>query len=179
MHALTKDFSPSRKEYRRSEWDQDGYLDFERHLPPSQTLVRESGKRIIDTVRTLPRGRDSYGLIHTDAHAGNFFVEDGKISIFDFDDCAYNWFASDIAITLFYSTVNMRDEAKKLEFTEMFMEKFLEGYHGENYLEPYWFSKIPYSLNSGNSACTWRFRRALIPGTRTPGVPLILSTEES
>ena len=112
MHALTKDFSPSRKEYRRSEWDQDGYLDFERYLPPSQTLVRESGKRIMDTVRTLPRGRDSYGLIHTDAHAGNFFVEDGRISIFDFDDCAYNWFASDIAITLFYSTVNMRDEDK-------------------------------------------------------------------
>ena len=26
------------------------------------------------------------------------------------------------------------------------MEKFLEGYHGENYLEPYWFSKIPLFL---------------------------------
>jgi len=42
-------------------------------------------------------------LIHTDVHAGNFFVDDGRITVFDFDDSSYQWFASDIAIALYYT----------------------------------------------------------------------------
>ena len=33
----------------------------------------------------------------------NFFVDEaGQITLFDFDDCAHNWFINDVAIVLFY-----------------------------------------------------------------------------
>lgn len=143
IHALTKKFTPSKPEYRRVEWYEDGYFDFEKYLPPSQPLVIESGKRIMNYMKNLPKNIDSYGLIHTDAHAGNFFIENGAINLFDFDDSSYKWFVSDIAIALFYNIVNIKEEKTKLEFTEQFMKEFLKGYYEENYLEPDWLEEMP------------------------------------
>jgi Ser/Thr protein kinase RdoA (MazF antagonist) len=51
-------------------------------------------------LRSLPTPVDGYGLLHTDLHHGNFFVDEGRITAFDFDDIGYNWFASDIAVLL-------------------------------------------------------------------------------
>ena len=143
MHKLTMEFTPSKPQYKRHEWFEDGYSDFEKHLPASQIRVKESGRKITDYMNALPRGKDTYGLIHTDAHAGNFFIEDGKLNVFDFDDSCYKWFASDIAIALFYNVVNIKDEKAKLEFTDSFMKSFLKGYYEENYLDPYWLEIIP------------------------------------
>ncbi len=101
LHKITKDYVPIKTP--RFRWD-DEYLikDFKRYLPESEVVISEKTQGIIDEIKRLETGRDSYGLIHTDIHHGNFFWDNGKITIFDFDDCAYKHLISDIAIAVFH-----------------------------------------------------------------------------
>ncbi len=77
-------------------------------------------------MNTIPKNLETYGLVHQDAHGSNFFIDDhGKITLFDFDDCGYNWFINDIAIVLFYLVASSEDKAA---LTREFMSHFLKGY---------------------------------------------------
>lgn len=95
-------------------------------------------------LQSLPKDRESYGLIHQDAHGGNFFVDDqGQITLFDFDDCAYSWYANDLAIVLFYAVTNIPDPES---FGREFWRHFWRGYQQENLLESAWLEHIPHFL---------------------------------
>lgn len=65
--------------------------------------------------------------MHNDLNPANFHVNDGQITLFDFDYCAYNWFINDISIALplysMYSNLYVhRDwEAKVTEFLSWYM----------------------------------------------------------
>jgi Ser/Thr protein kinase RdoA (MazF antagonist) len=119
-------------------------LDVESFFPVSDIKVRKRYRELLKYIENLPKDRDSYGIVHQDAHAGNFFVDDDqKITLFDFDDCCYSWFVNDIAIILFYIVMGTKD---KKEFAHEFMKYFLKGYKRENYLDTIWFKEIPYFL---------------------------------
>jgi Ser/Thr protein kinase RdoA (MazF antagonist) len=91
IHALTKDYTPTNPVWKREEWDSPRNLLVESWLPSSETAALGEFQKLMRHFETLPKGRDSYGLIHQDAHAGNFFVTDNyKITLFDFDDCVYS-----------------------------------------------------------------------------------------
>jgi Ser/Thr protein kinase RdoA (MazF antagonist) len=50
-------------------------------------------------------GPDRYGLIHADMRLGNLLVDGGKVTLIDFDDCGFCWFAYDFAAAIsFYET---------------------------------------------------------------------------
>jgi len=114
------------------------------NLPASEVLAVERYQSYFEQVERLPKDRDSYGLIHFDAHEANFFIDPaGRITLFDFDDCCYNWFIYDIAIVLFYKVMGNPDIPA---FTEEFMTHFLRGYSRENHLDPKWLKAIPIFL---------------------------------
>ena len=46
---------------------------------------RDEGEELIGHLEMLPMDRESYGLIHQDAHGGNFFVHEGRMTLFDFE----------------------------------------------------------------------------------------------
>ncbi|MEB9878490.1 phosphotransferase [Bacillus cereus] len=47
---------------------------------------------------------DNFGLIHNDYHQGNLIMDKkGFITIIDFDDCSYNWFAQDLAVAFYHA----------------------------------------------------------------------------
>lgn len=143
MHALSKSYEPPRPEWRRPHWNDAEMLEVDRLLPPSEWRVLERYHELMERLATLPRDRETYGLIHQDAHGGNFFVDDvGNITLFDFDDCAYSWYANDIAIVLFYAVMY----PKSADDIREFMIPFLKGYHTENRLDPAWLQEIPYFL---------------------------------
>ncbi len=119
-------------------------LDMESWLPPSEDLVYDKFRELYGYLTALPKNIDSYGLIHQDAHGGNFFVDaSGKITLFDFDDCAYSWYMNDIAIVLFYAALGQQDPSA---FTASFMQQFLGGYIRENEVDTAWLEEIPYFL---------------------------------
>jgi Ser/Thr protein kinase RdoA (MazF antagonist) len=141
MHALTKHYQPTTSICVRPQWDDPLIQDVESNLPPSESVAIEKYKSLIYYAETLPRDHHSYGLVHFDAHAGNFFVDsEGQITLFDFDDCNYNWFAYDIAIVLFYMVMGADDVPG---FTQDFMKHFLRGYKTENQFNGAWLAEFP------------------------------------
>lgn len=141
MHSVTKGYHPYPASIKRPTWDTE-YLEFIKYIPESKQKVIEKAQSKYSYVRGLPKDNDSYGLIHTDAHQGNFFIDNDKITFFDFDDSSYNWFASDVAIPLFY-TLDPKHGKDNAEFARNFMSSFLEGYYKENNLGDEWIKEIP------------------------------------
>lgn len=141
MHMLSKEYVLPNPAWKRPEWDDPGMLEIGAWLPDSETVVLDRFRQLKAHLDTLPKDRETYGLVHQDAHLGNMFVDEaGTITLFDFDDCAYSWYMNDIAIVLFYSAMGHEDEAA---FTEQFMTHFLRGYRQHNQLDPAWLAEIP------------------------------------
>jgi Ser/Thr protein kinase RdoA (MazF antagonist) len=144
MHALSKDYMPGASISTRPQWDDPINLDVMAYLPPTEKLVDKRFQELMDYLRGLPRERESYGLIHQDAHGMNLLVDaQGTITLFDFDDCVYSWFVNDIAIVLFYIAMWKTDQP---DFIREFLRAFLTGYSRENHLDPIWLNEIPYFL---------------------------------
>lgn len=146
MHRLTKSFIPSQPEFRRFQWYEDYTMDIDKYIPSTQPRVLEKCRRLKEDLYTLPTDGDAYGLIHCDLQHGNFFIDDGQITVFDFDDCQYHWFAFDIAIPLFYVLRHKSIDSKDAVFARNFMSSFLDGYRRENKIEKFWLERIPLFL---------------------------------
>jgi Ser/Thr protein kinase RdoA (MazF antagonist) len=141
IHCLSKDYKPTDPAWKRPEWDDPAMMEIDRFVPASEPLVVERWKQLREHLAGLPKDRDSYGLIHQDAHGGNFLVdEDGRITLFDFDDCVYSWYVYDIAMVIFY-LANGRDDAR--EYTRALLSHFMPAYLAENDLDARWMREIP------------------------------------
>lgn len=141
LHKLTTTYQLPNPNWKRPEWDDPVHLDVDKYIPDRDNKIKEIFRDLIQRTRELPKDGSSYGLIHQDAHQGNFFVDEtGKITIFDFDDCSYSWFVEDIALILFYAVMGQDDPAG---FTDYFLSGFLPGYFSEHDLEASWFREIP------------------------------------
>jgi len=149
MHKATKKYEVPNDKIKRPQWNEDDLLDLEKYIPKDHIHIIEIGNKLLNYFDTLPKDKDCYGLIHTDIHAGNFFVHNEKITVFDFDDCSYQWFISDIAIALYYSVWSCCDDKtteEKKQFSQQFLQAFLDGYNLENKLNQFWINQIPYFL---------------------------------
>lgn len=141
MHALTTTYVVPDPAWRRPNWDAPEIIDVDSWLPPQQTAVRQRYRELLDTLYRLPQTHDVYGLVHTDAHQGNFFVERGdELTFFDFDDCSYTWFANDIAIVLFYALGRAKDSTA---FAKRFLRHFLRGYRQAYPFDAAWLTHFP------------------------------------
>lgn len=140
IHALTKHYAPSSDRFFRPQWDDPIMHEVEENLTREHQYAIDKYLECCEKIATYTRDRDEYGLVHFDAHAGNFLVDEaGEIGLFDFDDAHYTWFANDIAIVLFY----MQQGVPDVDFSVFFMTHFLEGYARENVLDPHWLETIP------------------------------------
>ncbi len=152
MHRLTKSYTPWDSDRMRAGWS------------PAQIdnpYLREGDYRILlDRLRShernlanLPIDDRSYGLIHHDFHPYNFHIEQGSMTVFDFDDAIYGWFALDIGIAAAHAVwwgSPEQDRHSKRAFAERFMDAFLTGYLKENALDPFWIQQIPVFMDYRN-----------------------------
>jgi Ser/Thr protein kinase RdoA (MazF antagonist) len=144
IHALSKDYIVSDPAWTRPHWDDPVMLGLDSWLPPGDTAILRRFEELMSHIQNLPRNRQSYGLIHQDAHAANFFVdEQGRITLFDFDDCTYSWYINDVAIALFYAVTNV---AEPENVGRTFWTRFRRGYEAENTLDPAWLEQVPHFL---------------------------------
>lgn len=144
MHRVTQSYRLSNPAYKRQEWFEEDQLNASKYLPASEAPVIARAAELMASIHALPTPPDAYGMLHTDLSHGNFFVDEGpQITAFDFDDCGYNWFASDIAVSLFsaisFSPVKIEDPNA---FARTYMTAFLKGYRQENQLAPEWLPRI-------------------------------------
>jgi amicoumacin kinase len=148
MHRVTKGFDQD--EYRRERWDQDDVLNYEKYVTsPLDKGIIEKGNQNKERISSFIETQDSFGLIHSDIHPGNFFYHDGDLHVFDFDDSTQFFFVSDVAIPLYYSVWwKFRNETleTRSQFGERFLIAFLQGYMTECEIEEEWVKRIPHFL---------------------------------
>ena len=128
LHKLTKRYKGN-NEFKRPDWNElTSFEDINDILPENQKKIKLKYFDMINSFSKLPKNVDSYGLIHNDFHIWNFFINNGSIILFDFDDCCYDWFISDVAVILFhavqYSTNNLEIDS----FAKDFLHYFFKGY---------------------------------------------------
>jgi amicoumacin kinase len=144
MHALGKNYQPANPAWRRYDWDAPVNNTAESQMPARETIALGKYRQVFEHLCRLPRDPDGFGLIHQDAHPGNFFVdEQNNLTLFDFDDCAYGHFIYDIAMVLFYTA---NEEPDPVAHAARFMPTFLAGYREENRLNPYWLAELPHFM---------------------------------
>lgn len=142
MNVLAKTYQPGDQRATRPHLIDDVY-GFERFLPPGEEVAAEKFRSVVESLRTLPVDRDSYGLVHQDAHGGNFFLENGRITLFDFDDILYAWYAYDVAMAFFYLLPHDCTGPENLAFARTTFAQLMEGYSRENVLGDRWLKEIP------------------------------------
>ncbi|HPM01364.1 MAG TPA: phosphotransferase [Candidatus Cloacimonadota bacterium] len=134
MHAKTKDYQAGH--HKRIHWYEDEMIKgFEDFVPSDQTIVLQKHHENRECIHSIKAHRDNYGLVHYDAHGGNYFVKDNQLYIFDFDDSQYAFFSADIAIVLFYFVMHCPKDMSKETFISHFFKQFMKGYLSENQID--------------------------------------------
>ncbi|MEK3855352.1 phosphotransferase enzyme family protein [Cytobacillus sp. FSL H8-0458] len=179
MHAATKSYVPSADIVPRMQWDEEELLTVEKYIPEEDQLIVMNTKVLLDMLHTLPKHINNYGLIHTDIHSGNFFYDEKDIQVFDFDDCCYHWFASDIAIPLYYSLLYKFKEANPAEvniFGRVFLDSFLDGYQQENEIPGDLEKQLPLFLRLRDITLYSVIHKKIAPEDRDPQLLVMMKS---
>jgi Ser/Thr protein kinase RdoA (MazF antagonist) len=109
--------------------------------------IAEKYNQLLMQLARFPLTPDLFGLIHNDFHQGNIFVDEGRLTVFDFDDCAYHWFAYDLAAAFYHAYWQASSFTPvNTQFSSVFWEHFLRGYHQEHTLNKELIQQIPIFL---------------------------------
>lgn len=130
IHELSRRYVPSRKEFVRHDWTENSYLkDMKKFIPFNQNHVYDRFEQLTAQISNLKKD-NKYGLIHGDINVGNFFIEQNKMTLFDFDECQYSWYEEDIAIQVFYMVYVVLNDSmlERNKQARRFLKCFLRGY---------------------------------------------------
>jgi len=166
LHDRAQQYRLSNARFKRQEWHEYDVVDVDRFAPPDETLVRQRTAEIIQRLQRLPRTPDVYGVIHADLHMHNFCFDDGKITVFDFDNAEYAWFAKDIAVILFYVGRTATTEHRAAA-AAAFLAPFLEGYRELRPFTAEWLAAFPDLLALQRSMNYALFHQYRDPSTLT------------
>ena len=83
--------------------------------PADYSEFERSIASLIEMLRPLDENRQTYGIMHADAHKGNMLYHEGQIRLIDFSFCAFGNFMFDLGVCL----SDMRERQHRA---------FLEGY---------------------------------------------------
>jgi Ser/Thr protein kinase RdoA (MazF antagonist) len=145
LHKLSKEYQPANPAIRRPEWSELEVLDFDRHLPSTETLVLTKCRDMLNTLRQLPVDPDGYGLIHADPEPWNFLMQGGEVTFIDFDDSCYHWYVFDVAVAV-WEAVLAAGVIDQESFARHVWTQFYRGYRQENKLSAFWLKQIPMFL---------------------------------
>jgi amicoumacin kinase len=120
-------------------------LNLEQKITSNLILERYLG--LLTQLKNFDKDPELFGLIHNDFHQGNFFVNNGIITVFDFDECAYHWFAYDVAVAFYHAYwQSSAYTPEDTDFSSVFWTYFLKGYQQAHPLKKEMIQQIPLFL---------------------------------
>jgi Ser/Thr protein kinase RdoA (MazF antagonist) len=147
FHRISASYRPSLPSHIRPQWfDSYEIQEATKKLTLTSEPARNRLSNLLEELHNLPKSATDFGIIHNDLHFANFIIRpDGQVTIIDFDDCVYGWFAMDIAMALFdvlviYDSLNDEDSQ---DFARSFLSSYLSGYRQEYDLTRFWQEQIP------------------------------------
>lgn len=143
IHALSRTYRPASEALNRPHWYEEVEVTRAEYiLPADQDLVLQKFRTVVAEMGALPREPRCYGLVHNDAHPGNFVVDGERITLFDFEDSIHIWYAADVASCLFHITASLVSDPAPEAFARQFLRSFLAGYYEENDLDGQWLYRL-------------------------------------
>ena len=116
--------------FKRRRWNLEGLLgdtplwgrfwEAEPLTDGQRMLFRDARELLREQLGALSTGPDRFGLIHSDLPLGNIMYDGADLTIIDFDDAGYGWFAHEAAVAL--------HPAFSEPWFPYAREAFLEGY---------------------------------------------------
>lgn len=144
IHRLTKEYVPAPDIIRRHDCIETDVKRAEKFFAGKHDDMLAKLNALMNKINLLPRDKESYGLVHNDINRGNMFIDKGKICLFDSADCAYTWFVTDIALTLFYAVqYKLSDPKNLIPHIGEFMANYWQGYLSENKIRENEIELIP------------------------------------
>jgi len=148
MHRLSRGYLPPRTVERRPPGQAIDVVQLEDLVTEDQPAVLEACAEMLDALDALPTDPQSYGLIHADPEPWNMLWHQGRITLIDFDDCCYHWFAFDVAVAVMYAFYGAQyGDSPRADLTPQHTwDTFYAGYREENTLSDFWRAQIPLFL---------------------------------
>lgn len=125
MHVQSSAWKPPQG-FTRHALDADGLMGNRPHwgpfwhhqalTPAERRLLLDVRDRLHAMLAGLGRGPDAYSMIHADIHPGNVLVNDGRLTVIDFDDAGFGWHQYDIATALTYRQTKENADACEQAF---------------------------------------------------------------
>jgi Ser/Thr protein kinase RdoA (MazF antagonist) len=143
LHKLASHYHKDETSWKRKSLFDEEYLNIDKYIPKDQQIVLDKSKQLVEKIQALQGTTQSYGIIHGDLHVSNFFIEDDRITVFDFDDINFNFFINDIAVIVFMVYWRPLYPHNNDHFLEQFLSSFLDAYQVEYSLKALDFSLIP------------------------------------
>lgn len=133
VHELSKNYEiPYHK--RRKWYEQQELTDAPELFEEYDRELYTSFTSFINEMKAMETDHDRFGLTHGDYLMSNYLIDKDKVTIIDFDECEYSWFAMDLAICIRCYLVADEPEKviEKVELAEMIHYNLLLGYQSEN-----------------------------------------------
>lgn len=146
MHQLSTSYQPVNGLERIHWFDEVEVTQPEKYVPSDQWSLLEKYQQTISRLRTLPVSPSTYGVIHNDLHPYNFLVDGGQITMIDFEDAVQMWYVSDIAASLFMTSIWPPNGLTPDQYALSFLPPFLKGYNTEKRLHPTCLYRLPLFL---------------------------------
>ena len=144
MHAVAARPAARPLIARRPSWREE-HQALVRHAADAR--VRERYTSLLDQLEALPEHPETFGIMHTDVHAANVHWDGTTPTAFDFDDCIGFWYASDIAIVLFYTLDSLADPTESQDAYEHNYTAVRRGYESVRQLPASAWDTIPLFMN--------------------------------
>jgi Ser/Thr protein kinase RdoA (MazF antagonist) len=169
LHAHSETWRPPTG-FARHDIDADGLMGEAPHwgafwehaavTPAERALMTATRTRLHGFLAALPRDPAHWGMIHADLHHGNLLVDEGRLTVIDFDDAAFGWYLYDLAVAL--HAYNTRPDFDALQGA------LLAGYRSRRALSAEDEARLPaFLLARGLAVIGWLHQRPEIdPGPR-------------
>lgn len=135
MHSLSSVYSPPRP-VKRFDWLKRHKGSLAWLLPEGKEVLISKITDVIEEISAIKKTNGNFGLCHNDLGIINFTLDysnpDCDITIFDFDDCGFNYFMYELAGSWEMCsgwTFHLNSAEKRREAMERIYGSILEGYH--------------------------------------------------
>lgn len=144
-------------------------------LAAEDEVAQQAIDRLAAELGQLPVDEHSFGLIHFDFELDNILWEGAQPRLIDFDDCAYYWFAADIAFGL---RDLFDDSANKVDLAHKSFLHFMDGYRSVRPIAQAELERIPLFMQVHNLMMLARLHRTLTPINPTGELPWMADLRE-
>ena len=134
IHRLSKQYAP---QYRRMEYKEKYNRSYINELIPDRyEILKAAIFRRFELFDRMPVDPETFGMVHFDFSDGNYHInmDDGRITVFDFDNCIKCWYMFDLANLWTHGEGwcrHITNADERMAYMKHYFDTVLSGYRTE------------------------------------------------